>query len=110
MPRVYNDHGNGDAPPKDAVYIGRPSVYGNPFSHIPSFYPDVTVVDTREESIARYREYFYERIKTDPIFKMQVHELKGKDLICFCAPLPCHGDIILDYLSRFEEWNGLSSC
>jgi hypothetical protein len=23
-------------------------------------------------------------------------ELKGKDLICFCAPKPCHADVLLE--------------
>jgi hypothetical protein len=24
-----------------------------------------------------------------------LHELRGRDLICWCAPLPCHGDVLL---------------
>jgi hypothetical protein len=23
-------------------------------------------------------------------------ELRGKDLICWCAPKPCHADVLLD--------------
>ena len=24
------------------------------------------------------------------------HELKGKDLVCWCAPQPCHADVLLE--------------
>jgi hypothetical protein len=24
-----------------------------------------------------------------------IGELRGKDLVCFCAPAPCHGDLLL---------------
>jgi hypothetical protein len=24
-----------------------------------------------------------------------LHELRGKDLVCWCAPKPCHGDVLL---------------
>lgn len=26
---------------------------------------------------------------------MEVWRLRGHDLICHCAPMPCHGDILL---------------
>jgi hypothetical protein len=25
----------------------------------------------------------------------QVHELRGLDLVCWCAPKACHGDVLL---------------
>jgi len=27
-------------------------------------------------------------------------ELKGKDLVCWCSPLPCHGDILLELANK----------
>ena len=27
--------------------------------------------------------------------KLNIEELRGKDLVCWCAPLPCHADILL---------------
>ena len=24
-----------------------------------------------------------------------IHELRGRDLVCWCAPEPCHGDVLL---------------
>jgi len=52
----------------------------------------------REECIRLYREYFYDRIERDPVFKEEILKLKDKILGCFCKPLACHGDIIKEYL------------
>jgi hypothetical protein len=27
-------------------------------------------------------------------------ELRGRDLVCWCAPLPCHGDVLLELASK----------
>lgn len=71
------------------VYIGRGSKWGNPFSHRPSSY-EVIQVETRGESIYRFHEYLIGR----PDLLSALPELKGKRLGCYCAPLPCHGDIL----------------
>lgn len=68
------------------VYIGRPSPWGNPFR--------IGKDGTREEIIQKFKE-FYEGC-TD--FRQQVKaELKNKILGCYCAPLPCHGDILAEW-------------
>ena len=73
------------------VYIGRPSIYGNPFS-VKEY--------GREGCIEKYKEYFYKRIKEDVKFKEEVLKLKDKVLGCFCKPLACHGDVIAEYLDK----------
>lgn len=73
----------------DCVYIGRPTIYGNPFA--------ITPVCTREEVIKKYREYFWNRIHTDAAFLSAILKLKDKTLMCFCKPLPCHGDVIAEF-------------
>lgn len=80
MPKVYNKH-HKDAP-DDAVYVGRPSFWGNPFVIGPD--------GTRAEVIERYREHVSE------MHGLIKQWLKGKDLICYCAPKPCHADILLE--------------
>jgi hypothetical protein len=52
----------------------------------------------RTEAIAKYRQAFKARIRVDAQFREAVHALRGKRLGCFCKPLPCHGDVIVDYL------------
>lgn len=76
MPKVYNKYKN---PPKDAVYIGRGSPWGNPFMIGPDGDRDA-VCDKFEEEI---------------LPTLNVTALRGKDLVCFCAPKRCHGDAIL---------------
>ena len=73
-------------------YIGRPSVYGNPFM--------IGRDGSREEVIAKYRTYFYGRVASDSWFKNEVDKLRGKNLGCYCAPCACHGDIIKEYLEN----------
>ena len=52
------------------VYIGRGSIFGNPYTHI-SDRPTLAkyVVATRGEAIQKYKEYFDKRIKEDENFK-----------------------------------------
>ena len=64
------------------IYIGRPSKWGNPFT--------LGKDGTREEVLEKYSRYLDERSE-----KLPYHELRGKVLGCWCAPLPCHGDILL---------------
>jgi len=67
------------------VYVGRPSKYGNPFH--------IGVDGTRDEVIVKYRQW----ILTQPeLVAAAKQELKGKDLICWCAPLACHADVLLE--------------
>lgn len=79
------------------VYIGRPSKWGNPFSHLPSQF--ATTVATRNEAIARYREW----IQTQPQLLASLHELKGKVLGCWCDPMPCHGHVLADLADGLNE-------
>lgn len=83
------------------VYIGRGSIFGNPYTHIPKQYTKAQFqVKTRQEAIDKYREYFYKRIEEDSEFLDAVLLLKGKTLGCYCKPLDCHGDIILQFLEK----------
>ena len=71
------------------VMIDRMTIFGNPYPL--SRY-------TRQESLRKYKIYFYKRLKTDPEFKRRVLELDGLTLGCWCKPQDCHGDIIVEYL------------
>lgn len=79
------------------IYIGRGSKWGNPYTHIKDKETlAVFVVATREEAIAKYREY----IQSKPDLMNSLHELEGKVLGCFCKPKSCHGDILLELLTE----------
>ena len=66
------------------LYIGRPSKWGNPYV--------IGRDGSRELVVARYRDY----ILKSPLLGAVLAELRGKDLICCCAPKPCHGDVLLE--------------
>lgn len=91
---------------KPNTYIGRPSKWGNPFTHLKEMEgkPGMIVVASREEAIEKYREW----ILTQPTLLASLDELRGKALGCWCKPKSCHGDVLVDliengiYLSPFE--------
>jgi len=67
--------------------IDRNSIWGNPY-----------LLDDdgdRETVIANYRDHYLE---FKPSLLMRIGDLEGKALACWCAPEPCHGDILLDHL------------
>lgn len=91
-PRVWNKHDRNT--PADAVYIGRPSKWGNPFTHIATHRTLARfVVETREKAVESYVEWIIEQTETG---QLDPKELRGKDLVCWCKPAACHGDILLE--------------
>lgn len=76
-------------------YIGRPSIAGNPFT--------IGIHGAREEVIQKYKVYFNYKIETDKEFRRYILSLRGKTLGCFCKPLACHGDIIIDWLKNNDK-------
>lgn len=76
------------------VYIGRPSKWGNPFSHL-SLRGTIRV-DSREEAVELYDKY----IRDKPELLDALPELVGKTLGCFCKPRLCHGDLLVKLLKE----------
>lgn len=72
------------------VYIGRPSKWGNPFQ--------IGVHGNREEVIQMYKDWIIKQ----PELLMQLNELKGKTLGCWCKPCACHGDILIELANAGE--------
>lgn len=87
MPKVY--HQRDPDIPEDAVYIGRPSKWGNPFP--------IGRDANRRAAIEQFRVHF---MASESLKYAAEKELKGKDLVCWCSPKPCHGDVILDFLEK----------
>ena len=66
---------------RDDVYVGRPSKWGNPFR---------VVNGDRDTAVSKYAEW----IGRQPHLLAALHELKGKNLVCWCEPLNCHGRVL----------------
>ena len=78
------------------VYIGRPSKYGNRFGIGVNLW-------SREDVINLYRDWI---VKNPKLIDEAKIELKGKRLGCYCAPLPCHGDILAELVNADGDYNG----
>lgn len=75
--KVHNKHAK--TAPADAVYVGRGSPWGNPFR--------IGVDGTRDQVVDKFEREVLPRLDLAP--------LRGKHLVCFCAPKRCHADILL---------------
>ena len=80
-PRVWNKRAG---PPGDAVYVGRPTRWGNPFV--------IGRDGDRAAVIARYRAW----LCYQPALMAALPELRGRDLVCWCAPAACHADVLME--------------
>ena len=101
--------------PENTIYVGRPSFWGNPFRvlRIPTHEICVVIknnhltrildanckseLEATKKAIARYEVYIKD-------FKLD--SLLSKNLACWC-PLdkPCHADVLLELLKRYEVKN-----
>jgi len=83
--------------PEGAIYVGRPTKWGNEFKIGETFDLIIGgstsrfVVRGAAQAVALYREWQASR---DP---QPNHPLRGHDLACWC-PLdqPCHADVLLE--------------
>lgn len=76
----------------DAVRIDRRTRWDNPFR--------IGEHGSRDDVIARYRDDLWQRIRSGEIALADLASLDGKRLACWCAPLPCHGEV----LARAAAW------
>jgi len=96
-PVVLNRHIHGK--PQGAIYVGRPTKWGNPFTwdvnayrrHMGSMKPPVA----KDEVLPRFREWAYDKAQKK-LREEAARELRGRDLVCSCWPRPCHADTWLE--------------
>ena len=72
--------------PENAVFVGRPSKWGNPYK---------VELNGREKAVELYEQYLTKNSR----LMAALPELVGKDLVCFCSPLLCHGNVLCKYVS-----------
>jgi hypothetical protein len=85
---ILNAKQVGTRPAVGRVYVGRPSKWGNPFV--------IGRDGTRDQVIAQYRAW----ITCQPALLADLHELRGKDLVCWCAPQRCHAEVLAELADR----------
>jgi hypothetical protein len=115
--RIQRKRTKGWRMPDGAVYVGRPSVHGNPFRvGVPFCGPTIRQANTAREAVDFFRAWlaldtlhpgFYDRelIVAHVRIKaaLQRGDLVGKDLACWCPledargdRVPCHADVLLE--------------
>ena len=90
--RIQRKRTKGYRLPRNTIYVGRPSKWGNPFKvGDPLFYSDrgMTAYDCRN----KYREWLWFGYEA-----LDVNELRGKNLACWCklSERFCHADVLLE--------------
>lgn len=100
--RIQRQRTKGWRMPEGAVYVGRPTKWGNPFvvGHFSAAGGAVIWVDDRAHAAELFRERTHYTVRTGPAIK----ELRGKDLVCWCPledadgnRVPCHADVLLEW-------------
>lgn len=94
MPRrLQQKRTKGWRKPPNSVVVSRPSKWGNPFK--------IDAGHDRAAVVHSFRKWIR---GDDPLavsMRGAAHELRGKDLLCFCpVPGPCHGDILLELANK----------
>lgn len=83
--------------PPNTIYVGRPSIFGNPFT-IKEFGNIGTVI--------KYQRWLENTLDGMKVRDKAREELKGKNLACFCPPggfeglATCHADILLELANK----------
>ncbi len=106
--RIQRKRTKGWRMPEDAIYVGRPTRFGNPFK--------IGEDGTRDECLELYRRWLFGALSDDeissrfsapfagwlinmrhPCIGHILRELPGRDLACFCRlDQPCHADLLLE--------------
>lgn len=93
--RVTRTRKSGESTAKGAVYVGRPTCWGNPFAA-----RDVN------DAAAEFRRWLLDPERTDHADRKRrilrsIRQLAGRDLACWCATgTPCHADVLLELANR----------
>ncbi len=92
-------------PPKNTFYIGRGSLFGNPYK--------ISSTLGRKQVIECFTEFWYDDLIHQIEIQEKLYEMidllnQREDvyLSCFCAPLPCHGDVIKSTLESTPVYIG----
>lgn len=99
--RIQRQRTKGWKAPEGAVYVGRPTRWGNPYAHE----DPAVAVSAFKGMLAGDLSYVHGlRLKGRPVdraraeeFRRSIKALRGKNLMCWCAlDQPCHADVLLE--------------
>lgn len=81
-------------PTPNDTYIGRGSIWGNPFH--------IGADGSRQDTIDKYGALMHGRLNGDKAeyWVEELLKLQGRTLVCFCKPQACHGDILEELIEH----------
>ena len=86
--RIQRRRSRGWRQPAAALYVGRPTKWGNPYKVGPGH-------NAAQEAVMLFRRDLTAGVLTFTVDDVR-RELNGRDLICWCkAGAPCHADVLL---------------
>jgi Domain of unknown function (DUF4326) len=97
-----------------ALYIGRPrkgepltsrrAIWGNPYVtreqdagrviHSCGVEIETVLVPDNATAIAMFRQFLAAQVEAGSVSLVSLAQMQGRKLSCFCAPAPCHGDVL----------------
>lgn len=94
----------------EGIYVGRPSIFGNPYSHTSE--EATEDLSGRQVAIEKFRVHLNKKMqeKGSPlareVLRLARRVRMGEDLklVCWCAPKPCHAEVIREYI--YKELQG----
>lgn len=99
--RIQRKRTKGWRMPEGAVYVGRPTKWGNPYT--------VGMFGDRESVIAYFRKFAACDNQGGRDLREAIEELRGKDLACWCPlvdkhgnRVPCHADVLLELANAVD--------
>ena len=91
--RIQRKRTKGWKAPTNAVYVGRPTKWGNPYR--------VSRWQSPQTCVEKYAAKIETNLWTFPTKHDIQEELGGKDLICWCRlSEPCHADVLLELANQ----------
>jgi hypothetical protein len=101
MTKVINIKHNPNWKQEGIIYIGRGSMFGNPYK--------IGEDGDRNDVIEKYIKHFHTKLWNHPKFETAIMGLTGLTLGCYCRPkagfqgkVLCHGQIIAAYLDGIK--------
>ena len=98
--RIQRQRTKGWRMPQDAIYVGRPTKWGNPWK--------VGVAGTAAHCVSLYHEWYL--AQPAEWLATVLTPLRGHDLACWCPltdkngnRVPCHADVLMELANRERE-------
>lgn len=100
--RIQRKRTKGWKMPRNTVYVGRPTKYGNPFVVGKGWEWSYFTCRNSEEAVDMFASDIY--CSSVGLTREAIAQLRGKNLACWCAlDQPCHADVLLELANPSDK-------